>query len=141
MTTEAPEAAEPSTKKPAAPRTRKPAPAKSAAPKPAPEPGPKPRSIIVENTLKCQTNVDGEISLSLLVPYKKMKVLLKVEDAGIPEEEIVDYILEQIMAPEDAETLTGLQDGADTLLFAMEWMQAVGEKLGDSVGKSGPSSS
>lgn len=121
--------------------TGKPSTPRAASGKPAPKPGPKPRSVIVENNLKCQTNADGEISLSLLVPYRKMKVLLKVEDAGIPEEEIVDYILDEIMSPEDAATLTGLQDGADTLMFAMEWMQAVGEKLGNSVGKSGPSSS
>ena len=119
------------------------APAAKSAPtaKTAPVPGPKPRSITVENTLKCQTNVDGEISLSLLVPYKKMKALIAMEDAEIPEAEVVDHILEKIMAPEDAEKLIGLQDGADTLMFAMEWLQAVGEKLGNSVGKSGPSSS
>lgn len=110
------------------------------APKVKPEPGPKPRTAIVENTLKCSTNVDGEISLSLLVPYKKMKQLLKIEEADIPEADIVDHILDEIMAPADAETLTNLQDGADTLHFAMEWLKAVGEKLGESVGKSGPSS-
>ena len=110
------------------------------APAAAPKPGPKPRTAIVENTLKCQTNVDGEISLSLLVPYRKMKQLLKIEEAEIPEADVVDYVLDEIMSAEDAETLQNLQDGADTLTFALEWLQAVGEKLGDSVGKSGPSS-
>ncbi|MET4094565.1 hypothetical protein [Arthrobacter sp. UYCu712] len=103
-------------------------------------PGPKPKSIVVENTLKCQT-VDGEISLSLLVPYPKLKLLLTLEDDNIEEAEMVDYILENILSEADAATLNGLSDGTETFIFAIEWMTALGERLGSSVGKSGPSSS
>lgn len=108
--------------------------------KTAPEPGPKPRSIVVENTLKCQTAADGEISLNLLLPYVKMRELLTIEDKELPEAEMVDYILESVMLPDDSETLKGLQDGADTILLAMEWLQAVGDRLGGQSGKHGPSS-
>ncbi|WP_284986964.1 hypothetical protein [Arthrobacter sp. fls2-241-R2A-172] len=106
----------------------------------APEPGPKPRSFVVENTLKCQTAADGEISLSVLLPYAKMKQLLTIEDQELPEMEMVDYVLDEIMPAADSATLKGLQDGADTILFTMEWLQAVGERLGGQQGKFGPSS-
>ena len=118
----------------------KPAAAKTAPRRKPPAPGPKPRTQVVEHTLKCQSDVDGEISLSLLVPYPKMKVMLRLEEDEIPEQDVVDHILENIMGAEDADKLMALQDGAETLEFTMDWMTAVGERLGNSVGKFGPSS-
>lgn len=106
---------------------------------PAKTPGPKPRSVVVENTLKCQTSADGEISLSLLVPYPKLKQLMAIEGAEIAEEELVDHLLTEIMPEEVAETLAGLQDGADTIFFSVAWMQALGERL-NNLGKAVPSS-
>lgn len=111
----------------------------AARPRKTPVPGPKPRSVVVENTLKCQTAADGEVSLSLLVPYPKLKLLMSIEGAEIPEEELVDYLLAEIMPAEVAETLTGLQDGADTIFFAIDWMQALGARL-NNLGKAVPSS-
>ena len=101
-------------------------------------PGPKPDTAVVGETLKCQS-LDGEISLSLLVPYAKFKLVMSMED--IEESKIVDFLLDDVMNPEDRDTLVGLRDGTETLKFAMAWMEALGERLGGSVGKSGPSSS
>lgn len=101
-------------------------------------PGPKPPTLVVGETLKCQS-IDGEISLSLLVPYAKFKLVMNMDD--IPEAEIVDFLLDEVMDPADKDKLVNLRDGAETLKFAMAWMEAIGERLGSSVGKSGPSSS
>jgi hypothetical protein len=106
---------------------------------PAKTPGPKPRSVVVENTLKCQTAADGEISLSLLLPYPKLKQLMAIEGSEIPEEELVDHLLTEIMPEDVSETLSGLQDGADTIFLAIAWMQALGERL-NALGKAVPSS-
>lgn len=112
--------------------------ATDAAPAGPGEPGPKPRSIVVEDTLKCQTK-DGEISLSLLVPYKKIKLVTSIPE-DVNDEDMLDFLLEQVIAPDDAETLLGLRDGTETFEFTMAWMDALGERLGASLGKYGPSS-
>lgn len=117
------------------------APKSQPAAKKTPEPGPKPAAQVVENALKCQTAADGEISLSLLLPYPRMKVLMAIEEQGLEEVEMVDYLLEKVMPEAESTILMGLQDGADTLKFTMAWLEAVGERLGGQQGKSGPSSS
>lgn len=131
-------------KTPAAPRQRpsraktQPEPVATAAPaKTSGEPGPKPEYQVVETNLHCKT-LDGEVVLSLLVPYKKVKLILTMED--IEEAEVIDFVLEKLMAPEDAEKLQNLRDGTETMKIAMRFMEAVGERLGMSVEKSGGSS-
>lgn len=101
------------------------------------EPGPKPDTLVVGEHLKCQS-IDGEISLSLLIPYKKFKLVMSAPEK-IDDADMIDFLLEEVMDPADAETLNGLRDGAETLKFAMAWMDALGERLGASMGKSGPS--
>ncbi|MDJ0321658.1 hypothetical protein [Pseudarthrobacter sp. PS3-L1] len=121
--------------------TARKAPAKDdTAPVKAGEPGPKPRHQVVEHTLKCQTTADGEISLSLLLPYARMKVLMAIEEQELSEIQMVDYMLQNVIPAPEATTLMGLQDGGDTLSFAMAWLEAVGARLGGQQGKSGPSS-
>lgn len=109
-----------------------PAPVKTSA-----APGPKPDYQVVETNLHCKT-LDGEVVLSLLVPYKKVKLILTMDD--IAEAEVIDFVLDQLMAPEDAAKLQDLRDGTETMKIAMRFMEAVGERLGMSVEKSGGSS-
>lgn len=100
---------------------------------------PKPQTLVVENTLKCQTADGGEVSLSLLLPYSNLKLLLTMEGQEMPEEDLVDYVITEIMPPETAAVINGLQDGVDTIIFTLKWLDALGERL-NSLGKAGPSS-
>lgn len=118
------------------PRQR-PSRAKAVTAAPAREPGPKPDYQVVETNLHCKT-LDGEVVLSLLVPYKKVKLILTMGD--IEESEVIDFVLENLMAPDDAEKLQNLRDGTETMKIAMRFMEAVGERLGMSMEKSGGSS-
>jgi hypothetical protein len=101
------------------------------------EPGPKPDYQVVETNLHCKT-LDGEVALSLLVPYQKVKLILTMED--IQESEVIDFVLDKLMGPEDAQKLQNLRDGTETMKIAMRFMEAVGERLGMSLEKSGGSS-
>ncbi len=111
--------------------------APTAAKKPAAEPGPKPEYQVVETNLHCKT-LDGEISLSLLVPYQKIKLIMSMDD--VEEKDVIDFVLDELMAPVDADKLKQLRDGTETMKIAMRFMEAVGERLGMSVEKSGGSS-
>lgn len=102
-------------------------------------PGPKPATAVVGETLKCQS-IDGEISLSLLVPYKKFKLVMNMPE-DVEDAQMLDFLLDNVLSPEDKDTLENLRDGAETFHFTMAWMDALGERLGASLGKSGPSSS
>lgn len=115
----------------------RPAPAPIVAAKTTGEPGPKPDYQVVETNLHCKT-LDGEVVLSLLIPYKKIKLVLTMAD--IEESEVIDFVLEELMAPEDAAKLENLRDGTEVMKIAMRFMEAVGERLGMSVEKSGSSS-
>ncbi|MET3349645.1 UNVERIFIED_ORG: hypothetical protein ABID57_001317 [Arthrobacter sp. UYEF1] len=110
---------------------------KTAAKKPAAEPGPKPEYQVVETNLHCKT-LDGEISLSLLVPYQKIKLIMSMDD--VEEKDVIDFVLDELMSTEDADKLKQLRDGTETMKIAMRFMEAVGERLGMSVEKSGGSS-
>lgn len=101
------------------------------------EPGPKPEYQVVESNLHAKT-FDGEVVLSLLIPYKKIKRLLSMGD--IPQEDAIDFVLDEIMAPSDAEKVYGLSDGAETMKVALGYLQAVGERMGMSLEKFGGSS-
>ena len=113
-----------------------------AAPKTSGKPGPKPKFQVVENTLKCQTSLDGEVTVSLVVPFATVKKIINIED--IPESEMLDYIHEQIMPQAELDKVLGLQDGIDTFNISIEYIKALSERLGAnfgvSLGESGSSS-
>lgn len=102
------------------------------------EPGPKPGFQVVEDTLKCQTKLDGEVSVSLVLPFDKVKKMIDIED--VPEAEVIDFILEQVMPGAEAKKLLALKDGIDTFRIAMQYTKAIGERLGVSLGESESSS-
>lgn len=106
--------------------------------KPARQSGPKPDFQVIEDTLKCQTKLDGEVSVSLVLPFDKVKMMIDIED--IPEAEVIDFILEKIMPEKESKKLLALQDGVDTFRIAMQYTKAIGERLGVSLGESESSS-
>jgi len=102
------------------------------------QPGPKPDFQVVEETLKCQTKLDGEVSLSLVLPFAKVKKMIAIED--VPEAEVIDFIFDEVMPEEEAKKVLGLQDGVDAFRIAMQYTKALGERLGASLGESEGSS-
>lgn len=102
------------------------------------QPGPKPDFQVVEDTLKCQTKLDGEVSISLVLPYAAVKKMMDIDD--VPEAEVVDFVIEQIMPPAESQKILSLQDGVDTFRIAMQYTKALGERLGASLGESESSS-
>lgn len=100
--------------------------------------GPKPDFLVVEDTLKCQTNLDGEVSISLVLPYPALKKMMNIED--VPEAEIVDFVIEQVMPESESQKILGLKDGMDTFRIAMQYTKSLGERLGASLGESEGSS-
>lgn len=113
-------------------------PAGKPASKKARQPGPKPQHLVVERTLKSQT-LDGEISLSLVVPYQTIKKMMGIDD--VPEADMIDFVLEEIMPPEESAKVLKLSDGIDVMAVTMAYMEAVGSRLGASMGESAGSSS
>ena len=102
------------------------------------EPGPKPDFQVVEDSLKCQTKLDGEVSVSLVLPFVKVKKMIDIED--VPEAEVIDFILNDIMPEQESKKLLALKDGVDTFRIAMQYTKAIGERLGVSLGESEGSS-
>lgn len=102
--------------------------------KTAGQPGPKPKFQVVEDALKCQTKLNGEVTVSLVVPFPTVKKIINLED--VPEAEMLDYIHENIMPPAELEKVLGLQDGIDTFNITMEYIKAVGDRLGANFGVS-----
>ena len=112
--------------------------AKTAPKKAARQAGPKPDFQVVEDTLKCQTKLDGEVSISLVLPYAAVKKMMGIED--VPEAEIMDFVIEEIMPESESAKVLGLQDGVDTFRITTEYTKAIGERLGASLGESEGSS-
>lgn len=94
--------------------------------------GTKPRFAVVENALKCQSG-EGEVSLDLRVPLSAIKRMQKLDD--MPDEESLDYIIDEIMPADVNQAINGLRDGAEAMVFTMKWMEAVGERFGASMGE------
>lgn len=97
------------------------------------EPGPKPDFFVVEDHLKCQTQ-EGEISLDLRVPLERLERFMELED--MPEKDLPRYIRTEIMWPEDASAVMALRDGTKSLEILMKWAEALGERMGASMGES-----
>lgn len=98
------------------------------------QPGPKPAFQVVGDTLKCQTNLDGEVSVSLVLPFDAVQKLINIED--VPEAKMLSFIHEQIMPKDELDKVMRLKDGIDTFNITMQYIQAVGDRLGAKFGVS-----
>lgn len=104
-----------------------------AAVKTAGQPGPKPDFQVVEETLKCQTR-NGEISLSLIVPFDAIEKMIDIE--GQDEKKIPSFLMNEVLPEEASKTLRGLEDGAEAFRILTRYAEAIGERLGASLGES-----
>ncbi|WP_315913579.1 hypothetical protein [Arthrobacter sp. lap29] len=99
--------------------------------------GAKPKFAVVEHSLKCQTS-EGEVSLDLRLPLEKFEKLSELED--MTEKESLPYIRNEIMHADVRDPIMALRDGAESMELIMQWIEAVGERFGASLGKLGGSS-
>ncbi|MGL3804721.1 hypothetical protein ACSYDW_01350 [Paeniglutamicibacter sp. R2-26] len=116
----------------AEPVAEKPLPAAKGKNKPKAEPGPKPAVLVVENTLKCQTS-EGEISLDLRIPLGAIRKLMKIEDQD--DDVIMDFLLDEVIPADVVRQLENMKDGAEAIGLVMTYSEALGERLGASLGK------
>lgn len=98
------------------------------------EPGGKPRLLIVEDSLKCQTS-EGEISLSLKIPLSSIRMLMSLADTEMDELETVDFLLDEVLPAHIVDQLENLSDGAEAFGLIMDYSEALGERMGASLGK------
>lgn len=96
------------------------------------QPGPKPDFLVVEHNLHCQTD-DGELVLDLRVPFDTLEVFSSID--GMEPKTIPRFLLENIVPEDKREQLRKLQDGAKTYAILMKYSEAVGERLGVSLGE------
>jgi hypothetical protein len=106
--------------------------------KTAKTPGPKPDYLVVENHLKCQTD-EGEISIDLRIPLARLELFMDME--GIEPKDMPRVIREDILNPEDRDTLLGMRDGVKALAILMQVATEIGNRMGASLGESGGSTS
>jgi hypothetical protein len=100
-------------------------------------PGPKPKFQVVEHTLKCQT-YDGEVSLDLRLPFEKLERMSELE--SVEPQKIPRMVLDEFLRPEEREVVANLTDGAEVFAILLQYANAVGERLGASLGESKRSS-
>lgn len=119
-------------------KANEPVPAPVAAPSApsGPTPGKKPEFLVVEHSLKCQTE-EGEISVDLRLPIPKLEQFMTAQD--LEPMAIPRFILDKVLPSNLSERLLNLQDGAQAYKIVMRWSQEVGARLGASLGES-PSS-
>jgi len=95
----------------------------------------KPKFLVVEESLKCQTE-NGELSLSLRVKWGVIRKMLTL-DGGQAEE--FDFIMSHLLSPETNEFLDEL-DGAEVAAILTEFSEALAGRMRVSMGKSAGSS-
>jgi hypothetical protein len=115
--------------------TAKRAPAK----KPARTPGPKPQFFVVEDHLKIQTS-EGEKSLDLRIPLARLELFMTLDDLDIPDAQKPRWIIDNVLWPEDKETLETMRDGALAFNAVGEFVQILLERMGAHSGESSGSS-
>jgi hypothetical protein len=98
-------------------------------------PGPKPDFLVVDDHLKCQTG-EGEISIDLRIPLKRLELFMQMDDSGIDQSLMPRYILDNILWPEDKEQLENLRDGAKAFQILISVSRAIGERMGADMGES-----
>ena len=113
-----------------------PAPVAAPAVPSGPTPGKKPEFLVVEHSLKCQTE-EGEISVDLRLPIPKLEQFMTAQD--LEPMAIPRFILDKVLPSDMSERLLSMPDGAQAYKIVMRWSQEVGARLGASLGES-PSS-
>jgi len=119
-------------------KANEPVPAPVAAP-PAPTgptPGKKPEFLVVEHSLKCQTE-EGEISVDLRLPVPQLEKFMTAQD--LEPMKIPRFVLDELLPEPVSQRLISLADGAQAYKILMRWAQEVGARLGASLGESGSS--
>ncbi|WIB25429.1 hypothetical protein [Curtobacterium sp. MCSS17_015] len=101
-----------------------------------PTPGKKPEFLVVENSLKCQTE-EGEISLDLRLPIPQLEKFMTAQE--LEPMKIPRFVLDELLPEPTSQRLLSLADGAQAYKIVMRWAQEVGARLGASLGES-PSS-
>lgn len=96
------------------------------------QPGPKPDFLVVEDSLKCQTE-NGEISLSLVVPFDVYERMIEFE--GEEGKHLPSYLLKEVVPETEAKKLRGLADGAKAFKILMRYSEEIGNRLGASLGE------
>lgn len=93
---------------------------------------PKPKFLVVESTLKCQTE-NGELSLPLSVKFGTVRKLMGGEDKSQFEE--FEFFMSEIFSPADNKALDEL-DTAEAAEILTEYSQALAARMQVSMGKS-----
>ena len=99
-------------------------------------PAPKPKFLVVEDSLKCQTE-NGELSLNLRVKWRVIRQMLSLEGADQTTE--FNFIMDNLLTPETNEFLDDL-DGAEAAEVLTHFSEALAGRMRVSMGKSGGSS-
>jgi hypothetical protein len=100
------------------------------------EPGPKPDFLVVENTLKAQTE-EGELSIDLRLSIEELERFMEAQE--LEPVKIPRFIIDELLDEPTKRRLLGMKDGAKAYAVVMRWAQEVGARLGASLGESGPS--
>ncbi|WP_420179688.1 hypothetical protein [Paenarthrobacter sp. TA1.8] len=97
---------------------------------------PKPKFLVVENTLKCQTE-NGELSLPLSVKFGTIRKLMGGEQKTQYEE--FEFFMSEIFSEADNKALDEL-DAPEAGEILTEYSEALSKRFQVSMGKSGGSS-
>jgi hypothetical protein len=100
------------------------------------EPGPKPDFLVVEHTLKAQTE-EGELSLDLRLSIEELERFMEAQE--LEPIKIPRFIIDELLDEPTKRRLLGMKDGARAYAVVMRWAQEVGARLGASLGESAPS--
>lgn len=92
---------------------------------------PKPKFLVVEDTLKCQTE-NGELSLSLRVKFGVIRKMLALEGDQADE---FEFIMANLLSQEANNFLDDL-DGAEAAAVLTEFSTALAGRMRVSMGKS-----
>lgn len=95
----------------------------------------KPKFLVVEDTLKCQTE-NGELTLALKVKFGTVRKLMKVGGDQTAE---MEFFMEHVLDPKVVEALDEL-DSAEAAAILGEFGEALAKRMGASLGESEGSS-
>ena len=98
-------------------------------------PGPKPDFLIVEDHLKCQTG-EGEISIDMRIPLDRIELFMDMDELDIAQKHYPRYVIDNILWPEDKDTLNGMRDGAKAMTIVLKFSTFLGERMGADMGES-----
>lgn len=106
------------------------------------EPGPKPRYAVVEHSFHARLNDGGDVVLDLRLPFDNLIALTKMEESDDEQANmrLIGYLVDEVLTEEVHAKLQSLQDGTEAFQLLMAYVEAIGKRLGASLGESGRSS-